>query len=270
MTNKAPQLIRRDCIDMSDISNVRLVYMDPPYSCRAEDKYYGVGDTFEEYLNYIKVRLESINKILCPFGANVLIHLDFKAVHYVKVIADKIFGRDNFQNEIAWCYASPSVAKTHLPRKHDTILWYGIGAYPFNQPHVPYVGKLKVGGKGAWNPDANEADYVEKGKKLEDWWTDIPALCRNETEKVGYATQKPLKLMERCIETWSNKGDLVMDPYCGSGSFIHAAYELEREAIGMDMSHDALVIAEKRVRLLVDKHGPETEQLISNGDILED
>src|SRR5271170_5061743 len=99
------KLYQRDCIDLKNIpellsGKIRLAYMDPPYSCKAEDKYYGVGTTFEEYLDYMKARLISINKVIDPFGSNVLIHLDQKAVHYVKVIADGIFGRDNFQNEI--------------------------------------------------------------------------------------------------------------------------------------------------------------------------
>jgi DNA modification methylase len=240
------KLINRDCLDMTNIENVSLVYMDPPYSDKTEDKYYGVGDTFEEYLDYMKARLVSIKNVLHT-NSNVLVHVDQKSSHYLKVICDTIFGRSNFQNEIVWCYASPSVAKSHLPRKHDTILWYGIGEYAFNQPHVPYVGKLKVGGKTSWNPDAKEEAYTDKGKKLEDWWTDIAALCRNESEKLGYSTQKPIKLMNRIVETFSNPGDIVMDPFCGSGSLLEAAFRLDRSAIGLDISTAAIELASKRL-----------------------
>jgi DNA modification methylase len=232
---------------MPDVTNIRLVYLDPPYGSKQEDTYYGIGETFDEYLEYMRLRLNSIKATLHPDGANVLIHLDYKAVHYVKVLADKIFGRDNFQNEIIWCYASPSVAKSRLPRKHDTILCYGIGSYPFNQPLTPYVGKLKVGGKTAWKQDADEKEYLAKGKKLEDWWTDIPSLCRNEPEKVGYPTQKPRKLMDRIVTTYSDPGHATLDPFCGSGSFIESAIANGRLATGVDVSADAIAKVTKRI-----------------------
>ena len=245
------ELFERDCLDMTGIENVQLVYLDPPYSCKSEDQYYGVGDSFEDYLTFIKERLTSIKKALDPAGSNVLIHLDAKAVHYVKVNADAIFGRDNFQNEIIWCYSNPSSVKSHLPRKHDTILWYGMGKRAFNQPLIPYEGKLSIGGKTSWNPDAKKEDYLKKGKKLEDWWNDIPSLCRNEKEKLSYATQKPMALMNRIIETFSNPGDLVMDPFCGSGSFLDAANKLGRNCIGFDISDRAIAIAKKRLGINV-------------------
>lgn len=246
------QLFEQDCINIpKEVDNIQLVYLDPPYSCKSEDQYYGVGDSFEEYLLFIKDRLASIKKVLHPTGSNVLIHLDAKAVHYVKIVADTIFGRDNFQNEIIWCYASPSSSKTHLPRKHDTILWFGVGKYAFNQPLIPYEGKLSIGGKTSWNPDVKKEDYLKKGKKLEDYWTDIPSLCRNEKEKLHYSTQKPLALMKRIIETFSNPGDLVMDPFCGSGSFLDAANKLGRSCIGFDISNKAIEVSKKRLGINV-------------------
>lgn len=232
---------------MTDISNVCLVYMDPPYGSKAEDRYYGVGETFKEYLEYIEERLFAIKVALHPEGSNLLVHIDQKASHYIKVMSDSIFGRENFQNEIVWCYTSPSVAKTHLPRKHDTLLWYGMGKYAFNQPYTPYADNFKIGGKTSWNPDVDKDTYVNKGKKLEDYWTDIPSLCRNEKEKLGYVTQKPEKLMKRIIESWSNEGDMVMDPYCGSGSFLSAAAQLKRDCIGLDINPDAIEITSKRL-----------------------
>jgi DNA modification methylase len=195
----------------------------------------------------MKARLAAISKVLHPEGANVIIHLDFKAVHYIKVLADAIFGRDNFRNEIAWCYSSPSVAKSHLPRKHDTLLWYGIGDYPFNQPYTPYVGKLKVGGKTSWNANANEADYLDKGKKLEDWWIDIPSLCRNEGEKLGWKTQKPLALLSRIVSTFSNEGDTVLDPFAGSGTTGEAARLHARAYVLMDESIEACEMMKERL-----------------------
>jgi DNA modification methylase len=241
------QILHRDCLDMTGISSIKLIYLDPPYSCQSEDKFYGVGDTFEDYLSYMKARLEAFKTVLHPDGANVIIHLDFKAVHYVKVLADTIFGRENFRNEIAWCYASPSVAKSHLPRKHDTLLWYGINDYPFNQPYVPYVGKLKVGGKTSWNQNANETDYLDRGKKLEDYWIDIPSLCRNEGEKLGYKTQKPLALLERIVSSFSNEEDVILDPFAGSGTTGEAAKKLGRGYVMIDGNGEACEMMRKRL-----------------------
>jgi DNA modification methylase len=245
-------LYHQDCLEMTGITNVRLVYLDPPYSCRgtSEDIYYGVGETFEEYLDYMTARLRSIKTVLHPAGANVVLHLDQKASHYLKVRGDAIFGRDNFRNEIAWCYSSPSVAKRWLPKKHDSLLWWGVGDYPFNQVRVPYVGKLKVGGKTAWSPDKDTDEYLERGKLLEDWWSDIPSLCRNEGERKQtgkYPTQKPLALMKRVVEAFSNENDLVMDCFMGSGSLLEAALNLKRNAVGMDINPEAIELVKKRL-----------------------
>jgi DNA modification methylase len=246
-------LFNRDCIDLTDIQNVTLIYMDPPYSSRKdkdggmEDVWYGIGDTFEEYLDFIKQRLIKVKSCLNK-DANVIVHVDWKAAGYIRVIGDQIFGRSNFRNQIAWCYSSPSVAKRWLPRKTDTLLWWGMGNYPFHEERISYNGKLKVGGKTSWNPNVDEKDYLDKGKLLEDYWTDCPSLCRNEQERLGYPTQKPLKLMRRIVSMFSNPGDLIMDPFCGSGSFLHAAIELDRHAIGIDISKEAIELTEKRLK----------------------
>jgi len=240
------QIFNQDCLDMN-VSDLSLVYLDPPYASVSEDRYYGIGKDINEYLDYMEARLTKIFSFMDKKASNILLHADFKCVHYLKVRADAIFGRNNFQNEIIWCYTNPSSVKAHLPRKHDNILWYGIGDYAFNQEFVPYTGNLRVGGKTSWNSDVKLENYLDKGKKLEDYWTDIPALCRNESEKLGYPTQKPIKLMERIIKMFSNKGDLVCDPFCGSGSFLEAARLLERNFVGYDISLQACEIVKKRL-----------------------
>lgn len=240
------ELFNTDCINLTT-DLVDLVYLDPPYSSVSEDSYYGVGDTFEDFIKYINDRLEVINKLMKP-NSNILIHMDYKAIHYVKVCMDKIFGRNNFRNEIIWGFSNPTSVKRWLPRKHHTILWYGMGEYTFNQPRVPYKTKMNVGGSSAWSKDKIPWEYYEKkGKLLEDWWVDIPAICRNEPEKNGYATQKPLKLMERIVSTWSNTGDRVLDPFCGSGSFLEAALLAKRFPVGSDKNSEAISIAKNRL-----------------------
>lgn len=240
------KLFNRDCIDLSDVEpNISLVYLDPPYSSKTEDKYFGVGNTFDEYLSFIHKRLLTFKSILHPKGANVVIHIDQKASHYIKVMMDELYGRSNFKNEIIWCYSSPSIAKKHLPRKHDVLLNYGLGDYPFNPEYAPHKAFRPNGDKG-WNPETDWDKLKERGKLLEDWW-EIPSLCRNEGEKTGYKTQKPLKLMDRLVRMFSNEGDTILDPFCGSGSFLEAGLKLNRNVIGIDVSKEAIEIAGKRL-----------------------
>lgn len=250
------ELIHRDCIDLDTASRFSLVYTDPPYGSRVEDEYYGEGNNLEEFLVYMEERLVRVSGFMTA-DANILVHVDYKAVHYLKVLMDKIFGRENFRNEIIWGFSNPARTKRWLPRKHQTLLWYGLGNYVFNQPRVPYNGKLNVGGKTSWAGETKDAsEYEAKGKLLEDWWTDIPALCRNESEKTGYATQKPLALMKRVLEIWSNESDSVLDPFMGSGSFIDAAVQMGRHAVGVDKSEVAHEMTKKR---LVGKSTAETD-----------
>lgn len=243
------ELYNLDCLNLST-EPVDLVYLDPPYSCESEDTYYGVGSNFDEFISYMADRLNHIKKLMKK-DSNIVIHMDYKAIHYIKIEMDKIFGRDNFRNEIIWGFSNPASAKRWLPRKHHTILWYGIGDYIFNQPRIPYKTKMNVGGSTAWSKKKIPwEEYEKKGKLLEDWWVDIPAICRNEPEKNGYATQKPNKLMERVVTTWSNRESRVLDPFCGSGSFLEAALINERFPIGSDKSSEAITISKKRLDLV--------------------
>ncbi len=235
-----------DCLNIEDDS-FSLIYLDPPYSYKGEDSYYGVGDDFHEYLSFMYDRLSRLEEVLDENG-NIVVHVDYKAVHNIRVMMDSIFGRENFRNEIIWCYSNPSTVESHLPRKHDNLLWYGRGEYVFNPERIPHKTKMSVGGDAAWSKEKIPWEhYRDKGKLLEDWWTDIPALCRNEKEKTGYATQKPLALMKRVVSLWSNRGQRVLDPFCGSGSFLEAASRLGRVSVGCDVNQDAVEIAERRL-----------------------
>lgn len=236
-----------DCLDYQDSEQFSLIYLDPPYSCKGEDKYYGVGETFFDYLSYMYERLKHLRSLMLP-DSNIVVHVDHKASGNIRVMMDSIFGRENFKNEIIWCFSSPSIAQRHLPRKHNNLFWYGFGNYPFNPERIPYKTKMNVGGKTAWSKEKIPWEHYEsKGKLLEDWWTDIPALCRNEGEKTGWATQKPIKLMRRVVGLWSNEGQRVLDPFMGSGSFVQAAAHMGRYAVGVDRNEKALEIAERRL-----------------------
>lgn len=239
------QLFLGDCLEsLKDIPPCDLIYMDPPFGPVGEDVYYGVGDTFEDYIEYMLERIKHV----C-FGQkdfNFVLHVDPKASHYLKVEVDKILGRKNFQNEIVWAWSGPSNTKRHLPRKHGVLLWWGVGEYPFTQERIPHKGNLSVGGKSSWAGDAVEVDvqeYLARGKPLEDWWVDIPPLIRGGSEKRGWETQKPRKLLERVVKMLSREGSLVLDPFMGSGTTGLAALNTGRRFLGSDKSEAALKIA---------------------------
>jgi DNA modification methylase len=242
-------IFETDCLNVELGQPADLIYLDPPYGPKGQDDYYGVGSSREEYLSWMGPRLKKFARQLSPNG-NILLHIDWKNVHYLKVMMDSIFGEDNFLNEIVWCFSGPSVAKSALPRKHQTILWYGRGKHTFNSPRIPYKA-LSVGGETSWSGKKLDVEkYLARGKLLEDWWIDIPSLQRNEKEKTGYATQKPNKLLDRIIQTFSKVDDLVYDPMMGSGTTLEAAIRNGRRAAGADISPEACKITKERLELL--------------------
>jgi len=241
----------KDCIDL-DIEkdhNVSLIYLDPPYGPKDEDTYYGVGDNAHEYLLYMQERLSHMNSLMTD-NSNIVVHVDHKYVHNLKVMMDAIFGRENFRNEIIWGFNNPSRNTRWLPRKHQNLLWYGMGDYVFNPQRIPHKTKMNVGGPSAWSKTKIPWEvYEAKGKLVTDWWTDIPAICRNEPEKNGYQTQKPTALMKRIIDLWSNEGDWILDPFMGSGSFLEVGARMNRKVIGCDIAQEAVDIATDRVKV---------------------
>lgn len=207
------------------------------------------------YLVMLTIRLLEIYRIMRP-TASIYLHCDPTMSHYIKVIMDQIFGIKNFGNEIIWCYAGGGIPKKDFPRKHDVILRYikdKRSDYYFNPPLRPYSpgtlqrGRTKVKGK-----------YYEKGLNpagtpVNDWWTDIkPLHSPTDKEKLGYPTQKPVALLKRIIIASSKEGDLVFDPFCGCGTTIDAAQELNRRWVGIDITHLAITLIKHR---LIDKYG---------------
>lgn len=236
-----------DCLtSLSQIPPCDLIYLDPPFGPVGEDVYYGVGETFEEYLTYIVERVRHITQGQKDF--NLVLHVDPKSSHYLKVEIDKIFGRENFRNEIAWCWTSPSVAKRHLPRKHGVLLWWGLGNYPFFQERVPYK-SLSVGGKNSWvGKEVDVQEYLQRGKVLEDWWSDIRSIIHTAEEKRGWETQKPAKLLDRVVRMFSREGGLVLDPMMGSGTTGVSSLRCGRRFMGSDKSEEAFAIAGKALK----------------------
>ncbi len=200
------------------------------------------------YCVYMAIRLMEIQRILKP-AASLYLHCDPTMSHYLKLILDCIFGEKNFRNEIIWFYTGPgSPHMRQFNRKHDTIFWYSKGKkWTFNKDDVrlSYAdGGPHTGGYGI-NKEL-QAEYGSKGKVPETCWQ-IAIAARSKKEYNGYPTQKPLKLLDRIIRASSNKGDLVLDPFCGCATTCVAAEKLERTWIGIDVSLKAYELVKMRL-----------------------
>ena len=201
------------------------------------------------YLAYMTERLLWVKRVMKP-TASIYLHCDPTASHYLKVMMDVVFER-RFRNEIVWAYTGPgSPRMRQFNRKHDIVFWYVNGKkWTFNRDEVrmpykdgkPHTGGFthKTGSKAGTNMSKKVAESYT-GKIPEDWWTDIAIAVRSRTERLGYPTQKPLKLLERIIKASSNKGDVVFDPFCGCATTIEAAERLGRHWVGIDITIHAI------------------------------
>jgi len=200
----------------------------------------GYGDSFEDFLGFLRPRMIEAHRILSVAGA-LFFHIDYREVHYCKVMLDEIFGRDCFQNEIIWAYDYGARATKRWPAKHDNILWYTKNPtrYTFNleaTDRIPYMAPGLVG-----------PEKAARGKTPTDvWWHTI--VSPTGKEKTGYATQKPLGILERIVRVHSNPGETVMDFFAGSGTTGEAAAKHGRSFIMIDESEAALRIMEKRLK----------------------
>jgi len=195
-------------------------------------------DQFDDFLSFIAPRLEEAHRLLAENGT-LYFHIDYREVHYCKVLLDEIFGRENFINEIIWAYDYGGRPKTRWPAKHDNILMYvkNPAYYVFNLKdidRIPYMAPGLVG-----------EEKAKKGKLPTDtWWHTI--VSPTGKEKTGYPTQKPLGILRRIVQASSNEGDLVMDFFAGSGTTGEAAIELGRNFILVDDNPAAIAVMKKR------------------------
>ncbi|MDE0020401.1 MAG: DNA methyltransferase [Candidatus Poribacteria bacterium] len=185
------------------------------------------GSGMLAYITYMAERLVEMRRILKDTGS-IYLHCDPTASHYLKVLMHDIFGHDNFRNEIVWWYKGTGHPKRFFPRKHDTILFYSSGDR--NHFNPIRIKSAKISG------------WTGKSSKLCDsvWEINTVFQSMERSTSLGYATQKPLALLERVIEASSNEDDLVLDPFCGCGTTIEAAYLLNRRWIGIDISSFAI------------------------------
>jgi len=209
------------------------------------------GRTPEErissYLNYIYERLVLMKELLSNDGS-IYVHLDYRMVHYVKLIMDEIFGKENFRNEIIWYYHGPGSPNMKcFNRKHDVILWYSkTDKYIFNADAIRVPSEVHVGGFEGELDYALAEKYMEKGKIPEDWWF-FPIVKRSRIENLDFPTQKPEKLLERILLASSNEGDIVADFFSGSGTLAAVAEKLGRRWVCCDMSKYAIHVTRKRL-----------------------
>ena len=197
------------------------------------------ADRFDDYLAFLAPRLQQAARVLRPNGSFFL-HVDYREVHYCKVLLDEIFGRDSFINEIVWAYDYGARSRSRWSAKHDNILWYARNPaeYTFNHgemDRIPYMAPGLVG-----------PDKAARGKTPTDvWWHTIVAT--GGREKTGYPTQKPLGILERIIKVHSNPGDLVLDFFAGSGTTGEAAAKHGRQFIMVDNNPEAVRVMAKRL-----------------------
>ena len=204
-------------------------------------------DRMMAYLVNIAPRLVELRRVMRETGT-VYLHCDPTASHYLKVVMDAVFGRENFRNEIAWCYRGGGVPRNDFARKHDVVLRYSKSdQYLFNPQFTEYsqASKTLVQSRGGVSIDDKKRD-LERGAHMPDWWSDINSLQTWSPERTGYPTQKPVRLLERIIRSSSNLGDTVLDPFCGCGTTMIAAERLGRSWIGIDIEPMALSVLRQR------------------------
>ena len=199
------------------------------------------------YLVYMAVRLIECHRILKSTGS-LYYHCDPLMSHYIKLTADCIFGEGNFRNELVWCYSSGGTGKRHFAKKHDVILFYSkTSDYRFNVDPIRerYKEKAKVEHK-----IVKGKKYLRKnplGKVPLDWF-EMPILTNTSKERTGYPTQKPVALLEKIIKVSTDKGDIVLDPFCGCATTCVASEKLSREWIGIDVSYMAYELVKERLK----------------------
>jgi DNA modification methylase len=264
-------------------NSIDLIYIDPPFfSNRHYEVIWGNGAELrafadrwmggiKHYVNWLRERLMEMHRLLKPTGS-IYVHLDWRAVHYIKCEMDRIFGIKNFRNEIIWHYSGwNKILKDHFENRNDSILFYGKGdeqiffgcSIPWaSEDEYVKVRKQKVrvdtDGRKYVLSDAGGgkrikrylADAMREGRPLDNVW-DIDKINNSSKEFLGYPTQKPEALLERMIKASSSEGDVVADFFCGCGTTLAVAERLGRFWLGCDVSPTACKLVQRRVAKLI-------------------
>ena len=273
--NNTYNIIQGDCLDIvqgMQQNSVNLIYLDPPFftqkqhSLKTRDRqfefsYDDLWESHQDYAKFLHDRLAVLYNVLREDGS-IFVHCDTHANYIIRAILDHIFGQENFRSEIIWSYKRWSNSKKGLLPAHQTIFFYSkTNQFIFNPIYCDYSESTNIDqilqkrtrdehGKAVYARD-DHGEIIpadpKKGVPLSDVW-EIPYLNPKAKERVGYPSQKPILLLEQIIELASNPGDIILDPFCGSGTTIIAAKLLNRSAWGIDISPDAVQICKDRLK----------------------
>ena len=261
---------------------VQCVYVDPPFMTGEKfmrrrpygekgwktgtpsPRYPAYEDRYTSEKQYLRLlrRVISVGKMLLNDTGVVCLHLDWRMSAQARIMCDREFGKTRFLNEIIWAYESGGRSKKTFSRKHDTILLYAKSKdYFFDLTRVPLPrgdGKRNHMARGRDEQGRMFSRITSNGKEYRyyddepvypsDVWNDISILQQRDPEHTGYATQKPLKLLERLLLPVTNPGDLVVDLCCGSGTALEAAQQLDCRFAGLDLNPEAVAVALSRIR----------------------
>ena len=277
---------------------IDMIYLDPPYNTGRNFHYF--DDKFADFSKFMEERISECHRVLKSTG-NIIIHVEPRISHHIRVICDNIFRESNFKNEIVWISGGNAKNKYQLGRNHDTIIVYGKSSkskffpqyknyddgYKKNLKMCPCHEKLystsathnsqpevnpRVNLRYEWNGhlrqwyfskekmmslhNDNRLEYNKigiprvkrfmdelEGIPIRDTWDDISSIQNGEKKK--YATQKPVKLLERVLALYSAEGDLCLDPFAGSGTLGRACRNMNREFILMDINPEAKDVFER-------------------------
>jgi site-specific DNA-methyltransferase (adenine-specific) len=222
-------------------NSIDLIYCDILYGTGRKFKnYQDLSPNKQQIVLHYQPRLLEMHRLLKDTGT-ICLQMDYRINHWIRCLLDDIFGYHNFRNEIIWHYNSAPRKKNCFGNRHDTILRYTKSdSFTFNEIREPYSLSAPRGYE-------KEKYYHPEGKVLGDVWQ-INILGQNDkTERNGYSTQKPKKLLEKIIISMSNENDVVADFYCGSGTTLVVAKDHNRKYIGCDISEEAIQITTKRI-----------------------
>jgi len=271
---KVNSIFEGDCLkQMQSIKagTIDLIYLDPPFFTekkhtlknRERTKEFSFDDVWGDskvYARFLKERISSMRDLLTDNGS-IFVHCDKSGQHIVRAILDQVFGEENFRSEIIWSYSRWSNSKKGLLPAHQNVYFYSkTKDFKFNTIYTSYSETTNIDqilqrrtrdqhNKSVYDID-EKGDFIhgdkKKGVPLSDVW-EIPYLNPKAKERVGYPTQKPLLLLERIILLATDKRDIVLDPFCGSGTTCVASKLLDRKYIGIDISNEAVKLSISRI-----------------------
>lgn len=274
-TNIINNILEGDCLDKLELvekKSIDLIYLDPPFftdkkhilTNRERTKEFSFDDIWgsdKEYASFLKQRIALMYDCLKETGS-IFVHCDKSGEHIIRAILDQVFGEKNFQSEIIWSYKRWSNSRKGLLPSHQNIYFYSKSKdFKFNTLYTPYSETTNIdqilqrrtrdqNNKSIYDVDDKgevKLGDKKKGVPLNDVW-EIPYLNPKAKERVGYPTQKPLLLLERIIELTTKEGDIVLDPFCGSGTTCVASKLLNRNYIGIDKSKEAVDLSLSRIK----------------------